>query len=269
MEDSYRFGEKPIEIQFDHSDEVYFLASDVGRYLRLFRGALFKKYPNLWKRVPTNEERDKLITLGLASPITAHSLLLLKASEVQQILDISIQSKLLEAKVPTALTLSSNGMLCPSLEGSGVLTGSTTSAVGQGAQASGGKKETVKWGGNSSSMPNTSFHLDPLPCPTAISRTRINKPNHVIGSRAYAFPFCMDETNPLVFHENSNEKEILVPIRLDIEFDAVKLRDCFTWNRNEQIISPDQFAELLCDDLDLNPTQFVPAIAQVSTSNTS
>lgn len=30
----------------------------------------------------------------------------------------------------------------------------------------------------------------------------------------------------------------------------------------ESIITPEQFAEVLCDDLDLNPTTFVPAIAQ-------
>lgn len=30
----------------------------------------------------------------------------------------------------------------------------------------------------------------------------------------------------------------------------------------ETLITPEQFAEVLCDDLDLNPTTFVPAIAQ-------
>lgn len=30
----------------------------------------------------------------------------------------------------------------------------------------------------------------------------------------------------------------------------------------ESIITPEQFAEILCDDLDLNPLNFVPSIAQ-------
>jgi predicted Zn-dependent protease with MMP-like domain len=30
----------------------------------------------------------------------------------------------------------------------------------------------------------------------------------------------------------------------------------------EQLISPEQFAEILCDDLDLNPVHFVTAISQ-------
>ena len=30
----------------------------------------------------------------------------------------------------------------------------------------------------------------------------------------------------------------------------------------EQLITPEQFAEVLCDDLDLNPAHFLPAISQ-------
>lgn len=30
---------------------------------------------------------------------------------------------------------------------------------------------------------------------------------------------------------------------------------------SEQLIQPEQFAEILCDDLDLNPVNFIPAIA--------
>ena len=40
-----------------------------------------------------------------------------------------------------------------------------------------------------------------------------------------------------------------------------KLRDTFLWNKNDTMLSPDQFAEVLCDDLDLNPLHFVPAIS--------
>ena len=70
-----------------------------------------------------------------------------------------------------------------------------------------------------------------------------------------------------------------------MEIEGQKLRDTFTWNRNgthllllipcmlltnlcslfpwiETLITPEQFAEVLCDDLDLNPMTFVPAIAQ-------
>lgn len=82
------------------------------------------------------------------------------------------------------------------------------------------------------------------------------------SSKVSNFPICIDDSDPVAYHENALQPEHLVPIRLDIEFDGVKLRDCFTWNRTEQLITPEQFAEILCDDLDLNPISFVPAIAQ-------
>ncbi|RUS21521.1 hypothetical protein BC937DRAFT_92433 [Endogone sp. FLAS-F59071] len=57
-------------------------------------------------------------------------------------------------------------------------------------------------------------------------------------------------------------EEVLVPIRLDLDLDDVKLRDSFVWNMNEQIITPENFAEILCEDLELPLTKFVPAIAK-------
>jgi len=52
-----------------------------------------------------------------------------------------------------------------------------------------------------------------------------------------------------------------VPVRLDIDIDGQKLRDTFTWNKNENMITPEQFAEILCDDLELPSGPFVPAIS--------
>ena len=39
--------------------------SKVGNYLRLFRGTLYKKYPSLWRRSITLEERKWLIERGM------------------------------------------------------------------------------------------------------------------------------------------------------------------------------------------------------------
>ena len=46
-----------------------------------------------------------------------------------------------------------------------------------------------------------------------------------------------------------------------MDIDGQKLRDTFMWNKNEQLLSPEQYAEVICDDLDLNPINFVPSIA--------
>lgn len=45
--------------------------------------------------------------------------------------------------------------------------------------------------------------------------------------------------------------EDLVPIRLDIDWEKVKIRDTFTWNLHDRVVSPDLFAEKLVEDLGL------------------
>ncbi|KAM0755771.1 SNF5-domain-containing protein [Meredithblackwellia eburnea MCA 4105] len=45
--------------------------------------------------------------------------------------------------------------------------------------------------------------------------------------------------------------EVLVPIRLEYEHEAYKLRDTFTWNLRESIVTPEVFASHLCEDLRL------------------
>ncbi|KAF7234864.1 hypothetical protein EG68_10300 [Paragonimus skrjabini miyazakii] len=299
MENAFRYGEKPIEFQLETDGDYFYLASEVGRYLRLFRKELFKKYPNLWRRLATPEEKEKLIHMGLASPITAINAMLLRTCEVNEILcgqddhSVELQETVGTATRETALCNSgstgsvfgSNNVgtvtLTPNAKslagGTGTInrtasaTGGLNGPVGLGIPMAGGtgsatdhlsasgaksKRETSgRWIGLGSA-PNTSFHLDSVPCPTPISRLRTARQT----SKGSTFPFCLDDSDPVAFHENACQPECLVPIRLDIECDGVKLRDCFTWNRNEQLITPEQMAEVLCDDLDLNPITFVPAI---------
>ncbi|KAA1127324.1 SWI/SNF chromatin-remodeling complex subunit [Puccinia graminis f. sp. tritici] len=47
----------------------------------------------------------------------------------------------------------------------------------------------------------------------------------------------------------SNTEEVLVPIRLEIELEHCKLRDTFTGNLKEPVVTPEQFAIHLCEDL--------------------
>ncbi len=58
----------------------------MGAYLRYFRGTLYKKYPSLWKRWLTPEDRSKLIQLGCAEQNLASNIIVLKASEVEEIM---------------------------------------------------------------------------------------------------------------------------------------------------------------------------------------
>ena len=54
--------------------------------------------------------------------------------------------------------------------------------------------------------------------------------------------FSFDDTDPASIHDNANLQEQLVPIRLDMEYEGQKLRDCFTWNKNgKSVVDPEIF----------------------------
>lgn len=56
--------------------------------------------------------------------------------------------------------------------------------------------------------------------------------------------------------DQADELEDLVPIRLDIEHDKIKLRDTFTWNLHDRTIDPGAFAATLVEDFKIPPEQF-------------
>ncbi|GFO29642.1 swi/snf-related matrix-associated actin-dependent regulator of chromatin subfamily b member 1 [Plakobranchus ocellatus] len=218
------YGEKPKSFKIHPDGEAYYIGSEVGNYLRMFRGSLYKKYPSMWRRLITIDERKKLASMGFAHHSLATNITLLKAVEVDQIIS-GYDEKY------KAVSLSSD-----------------TSFITQSAK----KQRGSSW---VPTIPSSSHHLDAVPCSTHINRNRLAK------SKIRTFPLCFDDTDPAIVHENANQKEELIPVRLDMEIEGQKLRDCFTWNKNETLITPEQFGEILCDDLDLNPINFIPAIA--------
>jgi len=224
------YGEKPLIFSFEEGGEEYMIGSEVGNYLRLFRGALYKKYPGLTRRNLTNEERRKLVEMGHSQHVTSSTISLLLASQVEDIL--SGRDELFKGSAAGA-----------SAEG----------AAGAGAGAA-AKAKIVKPLPAVPAMPSAS-HLDAVPQATPINRNRVQH------KKVRTFPLCFDDTDPASVHENASQQEVLVPIRLDMDIEGQKLRDTFMWNKNETLLAPEQFAEVLCDDLDLNPVNFVPAIA--------
>lgn len=75
-------------------------------------------------------------------------------------------------------------------------------------------------------LPNSSHHLDAVPCSTPISRSRI------CHKKVRTFPLLYDDLDPSTNHENGSQPDVLVPVRLDMEIEGHKLRDTFTWNKN-------------------------------------
>ncbi|KAB8239183.1 hypothetical protein BDV23DRAFT_80841 [Aspergillus alliaceus] len=64
----------------------------------------------------------------------------------------------------------------------------------------------------------------------------------------------------------SEQIEDLVPIRLDIDWEKIKIRDTFTWNLHDRVVSPDLFAEKLVEDLGLPLESCAPLVRMVSQS---
>lgn len=221
------YGNKPKRVQLEEEGEEYYIGSEVGNYLRMFRGSLYKRYPSLWRRMLTLDERKKIADIpGVGPQSLATNITLLRAREVDEIFE-GRDDKFKASTTVTEMTVRSEA---PKTN----------------------KRGAATW---QQPVPSNSQHLDAVPCATSINRNRLGK------TKTRTFPLCFDDSDPSLHHENANQDDVPVPIRLDMELDGQKLRDCFTWNKNETLISPEQFAEILCDDLDLNPATFVPAIA--------
>ncbi|KAI0312061.1 SWI-SNF chromatin remodeling complex, Snf5 subunit [Amylostereum chailletii] len=53
----------------------------------------------------------------------------------------------------------------------------------------------------------------------------------------------------------------LVPIRVEFETDTHRIRDCFVWNLNEKLVTPERFAKTFVADLDLPQNPWVETVA--------
>ncbi|KAJ5983146.1 hypothetical protein N7481_005245 [Penicillium waksmanii] len=62
----------------------------------------------------------------------------------------------------------------------------------------------------------------------------------------------------------NEQTEDLVPIRLDIDWEKIKIRDTFTWNLHDRVVSPDLFAEKLVEDLGLTLESSAPLMRMIS-----
>ena len=147
------YGPRPRTFKLGESRQEYMLGSEVGNYLRLFRGDLYKKYPGMWKRKMTGEERRLASEqIGYGYNNISTNVQILKVSEVEEILSGN------DDKYRSTLGLEtvshSNVERIPSLQHS---------------SSRNSKKNT--W---ISQIPNSSYHLDAVPCATSVSRCKTN-----------------------------------------------------------------------------------------------
>jgi len=63
--------------------------------------------------------------------------------------------------------------------------------------------------------------------------------------------------------QQAEEHEELVPIRIDVDWDKIKLRDTFTYNLHDRLVPVDTFAAGLVEDMGLKHPQSQPVFEQV------
>ena len=140
------YGQKPQSFPLDESGEQYMIGSEVGNYVRMFRGSLYKKYPSLWRRMASLEERKKIVSLGIGHTTLATNVTLVRATEVDDILEGNDEKyKILNDIPESARDKNTTGKP---------------------------KRSTTSWLPQNL-LPSTSYHLDAVPCCTPVSRTRL------------------------------------------------------------------------------------------------
>merc|ERR1712071_595532 len=253
MEDSETktMGDEPPKYELvQGSGEFHYIGSEAGAWMRMFRGVIYKTYPCLWKYMMTPEERKALIarTSCKKSLKTLDNISRIHLVRVTEIEDI-LAGRTAKYRATPANKRSNRESFASEVP----MSGPRSSRRGGGKENK--ERDAVVTRGESYQVNcNIGQHLDPVPCSTPVRHVQQSK------KKLRTFPSFLVEEEQLV-KRMAGEKEDLVPIRLDMELDGRKLRDVFTWNRNETSITPEMFAEMLCDDLELNPQVFVSQIS--------
>ncbi|KAJ7143572.1 hypothetical protein C8R43DRAFT_1199106 [Mycena crocata] len=65
---------------------------------------------------------------------------------------------------------------------------------------------------------------------------------------------------PEVMEKEASRRAALVPIRVEFETETHRIRDCFVWNLNEELVRPENFARIFCADLDLPIVPWVETV---------
>ena len=66
--------------------------------------------------------------------------------------------------------------------------------------------------------------------------------------------------SPAQLKTMANVEDHLVPVRLDLEHDHHRLRDTFLWNVSDRVVTPELFAQSMCDDFRVPYAHFGPRI---------
>ena len=74
-------------------------------------------------------------------------------------------------------------------------------------------------------------------------------------------PCFVSSSSQSALEAQAQKPTALIPIRVEFETDSHRVRDCFVWNLNENLISPEAFARTFCSDLDIATEPYAEIVA--------
>lgn len=229
----------PMKFRSSVDGEDYMLAHNVARHMGKSVVDLFRIYPNLYRRQARDDEWAFLVGKG---ECFSTKLTLVKASEVEKILTNSPDAQFLNNNPPVV-----RKQLAHSLPMDTEPSVTATNSLYQNNKIY-----------NFTPFDKTDDKMTNVP-PSHIRRHSSQAPRNVFSS---LFKIIGNGPAADALQQVAELEEILVPIRLEIEIDGYKLKDTFTWNLNDRLITPEDFAVLLCEDLELPRALFYIPIVQ-------
>ena len=75
-------SEVPVVFHLQEDGDHFMIGSQVGNSMNLVKGALYIRYPSLWRRYVTTEERELLSSMNITC---SNQSMLVKANEIDDI----------------------------------------------------------------------------------------------------------------------------------------------------------------------------------------
>ena len=114
------------------------------------------------------------------------------------------------------------------------------------------------------------------PPPEALIQRRPAIPTRHVYRYVVLCKVLIEDRTDVQMENAALAEDVMIPIRLDIDLESYKIKDAFMWNMNgaallriepnayllaEELVTPDQFANIMCLDLDIPPQVFAPQIS--------
>lgn len=279
----------PTIYQIHEGGEHLMFGSEVGYYMGYFKGNLYKRFPSMWRKVLSTDERTLLGELCVGTrKLSNMGTMVVRAEEAIQVLkgegNHFRQKNTAQANQNNQNKEAINAAFCrrhSSKVDKSVIKNMTYETEARLRNNEILEKMRYERGYEVREMtaipsmniiPSIELDSPAVAVMNSVSvdseylraassqqkRKRNDKSKEIIVQQLHPSCKLYDDDTEIV-HQAAKEKEDLVPIRLDIDCDGHKLRDTFTWNKNEQLITIETFAESLCNDLDLS----IPTVAPV------